>query len=260
LHRPDDTDLASREGEMSWVSRINQAIAEDRLYLVRQHILPVATAESRQHWEVLVRMRDPGGRVIGPGEFLPAAERYGLMPRIDRWVIETLFRRLAALDDSEALPLVAVNVSGNSVSDPEFNDFVIEAFKTTGAPPKAVCFEITETATITHMSQATRFIRQMRALGASIALDDFGSGMSSFGYLKMLDIDYLKIDGIFIRDLLTNPVDAAMVEAIQRVARVLGIQTVAEFVETVETAERLRELQIDFGQGLALQRPEIWSD
>jgi len=264
VYHPEDIDLARRHGEMAWVSRINQALEQDLLTLVCQRIVPIRRANRPQRWELLLRMLGDDGSLIPPGSFLPAAERYGIIGRIDRWVVRTVFQRLEELSREagrKGRPLdtqLSINLSGDSVGDPEFADFVVRELEERRVPAGSVCFEVTETTAITHLAQATAFINRVRELGAEVALDDFGSGMSSFGYLKMLHVDYLKIDGTFIRDIAADHVAYAMVEAIHRMAQVLGIATVAEHVNDRETLDGIRRLSVDFAQGFALHLPEKW--
>jgi diguanylate cyclase (GGDEF)-like protein len=255
VYQESDLELARRRGEMQYVHRITKALAEDRLVLFAQDIVPVTPIPGApQSMEVLVRMRDDGGALVPPNTFLPAAERYNLMPSIDRWVARTSFAWLATRPDPAAFRL-SINLSGTTLSDDAFLDFVRELFGTHAVPPAAICFEITETAAIANLATASRFIRELRQLGCLFALDDFGSGLSSFGYLKNLPVDFLKIDGSFVRDLLANPIDRAMVRAINEVGHAMGIRTIAEFVERPETLHVLAALGVDYAQGWAVGRP-----
>ncbi|HVT34480.1 MAG TPA: EAL domain-containing protein, partial [Nevskiaceae bacterium] len=206
--------------------------------------------------EVLLRMLDHAGDRILPGVFIAAAERYGLMPTVDRYVIEQVFARMK--QSARADDVVSINISGTSLSDDDFSDFIQRQFAEHALAPASVCFEITETAAIGNMGRALRFISEVRNLGCSIALDDFGSGMSSFNYLKSFHLDYVKIDGSFVRDMMNNPLDCATAEAINKVAQVKGLKTVAEFVETAEALAKLKEMGVDYGQGYHLHAPEPW--
>jgi diguanylate cyclase (GGDEF)-like protein len=256
LYQADDAEVARRRGELHSVSEITSALeAPDRFVLYRQPIVAIQPGEQRPpRYEILLRMHDCRGGLLLPGAFLPAAERYNLSARVDRFVVRTLLARLR----DGALPRAdyAINLSALSLADPGFLDFIRGEIARSGVEPARLMFEITETAAIAHLAHAVHFVREMRTLGCRFALDDFGSGVSSFGYLKALPLDALKIDGQFVRDMLADRLDAAVVESVQRVGRVLGIATVAEFVETAETLEALRALGVDEAQGAILGGPE----
>lgn len=261
IFRHDDVELAQVHLEMEWVARISKAFEEDRLRLYYQMIVPVALRDLNQgeHYEILLRMIGEDGELISPGAFLPAAERYNLMPTIDRWVIRTLFssyHRIAVNAPDSCLDTISINLSGASIIDEFFLDFIREQFTFYKVPPCVICFEITETVAIGNLQSASAFIGELKRLGCRFALDDFGSGMSSFTYLKHLDIDYLKIDGTFVRDMVNDSVDFAMVEAINRVGHVMGIETVAEFVENDAIFAKLLELGVDFAQGYGIHKTE----
>lgn len=256
VYSEDDANLLRRHGEMQWVSRINLAHEENRFMLYRQKIVPVAKETGRYHLEFLVRMRGENSEEILPGAFIPAAERYNLMPRIDRWVIRHVFRYLASLDDKDAPALAFINLSGASLGDDGFFTFIRDQARESGTQPQRVCFEITETAAIANLSAAVAFINEIRAEGFRFALDDFGVGLSSFSYLKTIPVDFLKVDGSFIRDMLDDPMDAAIVESINRIGHVAGLQTIAEFVESDAILARLRQLGFDLAQGYAIDLPE----
>jgi len=255
-----DEVVSSRHGEMDWVSRITQCIEENRFFLHCQRVAPLrGSAADTEYLELLLRMRDEQGRTVPPMAFIPAAERYHLMGAIDRWVVEKALRCLGRLDArglARRQPRFGINLSGMSLNDPGFGDFVLQHFDATGVAPDAVCFEITETAAISNLARAARFIRTFRDLGCRFALDDFGTGLSSFAYLKSLPIDYVKIDGSFVRGSGADRVDHAVVDAIRRLAHAVGAKTIAESVESRETFERVRELGIDFAQGHVIHRPE----
>ncbi len=256
VYRTHDRHLAARRGEMQWVARIDQALNEGRMRLHGQIILPLSPGKGRSpHLEFLVRMEDSEGGIVPPNAFLPAAERYGAMPRLDRWVVEQAFAWCAAQGDSEFV--CALNLSGTSLSDPGMLDFLRAQLQACTLPPGRICFEITETAAVSDMATAKAFIDVLRDLGCRFALDDFGSGLSSFGYLKALPVDYLKIDGEFVRDMAHDPVDRTMVESINHLGHVMGMETIAEFVEDTETLEILRGLGVDYvqGQGIAPALP-----
>jgi len=264
VYRPEDSEVALRRGEMEWVNRLHRALAEDRLCLYAQPMQAMhATGTEVLHQELLVRLIDENSELIPPIAFIPAAERYHLMPTIDRWVIRTAFRLLAdrrAAGDASALAgTYAINLSGASIGDDQFLDYVRESFARFRIPHRSICFEITETTAVTSLSKAAEFIGAMREPGCRFALDDFGVGVSSFTYLKQLPVDYIKIDGSFVRNMLQDPVDAAMVEAIHRIGRVMGKQTIAESVETAATLEALRSVGVDFAQGNAIAPPTLFA-
>jgi diguanylate cyclase (GGDEF)-like protein len=263
IYREDDEEVASRHGEKGWVAKITRGAEEDRFFLHAQRVVALtpAHAHETEYLELLLRMRDDQGRVIPPMAFIPAAERYHLMGMIDRWVVAKALGCLArvAATPGRALPRFGINLSGMSLGDPAFAEFVLERFDATGTPPDAVCFEITETAAISNLGRAARFINRFRDLGCRFALDDFGSGLSSFEYLKSLPVDYLKIEGSFVRGLIDDRIDRAVVDAIQRLARAAGARTIAESVESPAIAERARAMGIDFAQGYIIHSPEPYA-
>lgn len=259
VYEPSDTELAMREGEMQWLPRINRAMEEDRLQLYYQKIANVRDGDvmGGTQYELLLRMLDEHGAIIPPQAFIPAAERYNLMPSVDRWVIrhalDWITRHAAQVKD---ISTIYINLSGQSLNDDKFLDFVTAQIKRLDGLGIKIGFEITETAAIANLSRAMRLMGTLKDLGCSFALDDFGSGMSSFAYLKNLPVDKIKIDGVFVRDMLFDRVDYAMVEAINRIGHLMGIQTVAEFVENDAILHRLKELGVDYAQGFGIHRPE----
>ncbi|MBI5141020.1 MAG: EAL domain-containing protein [Nitrospirae bacterium] len=258
VYKEDDSELARRYSEMEWVAKLNTAFEKNRFILCAQKIMPlVSGADDRAHYEILVRMMDDDNRAIAPGMFLPAAERYNITPRLDRWVITATFKWLAAHPEHlEALHLCSINLSGLSLGDPEFLAFVIRQFEDTGVPASKICFEITETAAIANVNEATGFIKTLKKFGCIFALDDFGSGLSSFAYLKHLPVDLLKIDGVFVKDIVDDQLDMAMVKSINEIGHVMGKRTIAEFVENAEILRVLREIGVDYVQGYHIGRPE----
>jgi EAL domain-containing protein (putative c-di-GMP-specific phosphodiesterase class I) len=243
------------------VERLNQALANNQFCLYYQTIAPLTTKLALgEHYEVLLRLVDETGEVISPVAFLPAAERYNFMPAIDRWVLSTFFKRFSATSGARNLniqpSLYAINLSGASVNDEQFIDFLKQQFELHQIPPEQICFEITETVAITNLTKAALFIRELKAMGCCFALDDFGSGMSSFAYLKYLPVDYLKIDGCFIKDIVNDPIATSMVEAINRIGHVMGIQTIAEFVSNETILDKVKAIGVDYAQGYAIALPQ----
>jgi diguanylate cyclase (GGDEF)-like protein/PAS domain S-box-containing protein len=258
-YQENDIDLMKRRKEMQWAGRISLALDENRFELFRQTIQPLQPNASLQgaHYELLIRMRDEQGQLIAPGLFIAAAERYGLMTAIDRWVISQAFTWLVSeADERERLSLCAINLSGQSLADEKFLPFVIEQFKRSGLSGSCICFEITETAAIASYSQANRFIHALKELGCRFALDDFGTGLSSFGYLKHFPVDFLKIDGSFVKEILHDPIDREMVRSINEIGHLTGKQTIAEFAENAEIITMLRGMGIDYAQGYGVSEPK----
>jgi len=249
-----DPELARRYGAMQWVSRIESALAEDRFLLYAQAIEPLQAPRAGLAFEVLLRLRDEEGRIAMPAAFMPAVERYHLAARVDEWVIANTLRWLAARSAAE-VSHCGINVSGHTVGDAAMLARIVAMLDASGVAPGSLCFEMTETAAVAHIAQAEAFIRAVRARGCHVALDDFGSGMASFAYLKQLPVDVLKVDGLFVRQLEHEPVSQAMVRAIRDVAQVMGLHTVAEFAETDAAVGWLRAAGIDHAQGYAIARP-----
>lgn len=257
VYREDDKELAERRGEMHWVNRIPRGIRDRRFELAAQDIFPLQpNSGKRMHTELLIRYRNSSGQWVSPSVFLPPAERYGMATQIDRFVVlEVIELYKRAPQSLRHQRIMNINLSGQSLSNDEFLLFLQEKVGSGELPAEGVCFEITETAAIASLAAATVFMKTMKSLGCQFALDDFGSGLSSFGYLKKLPVDYLKIDGMFVKDVLDDPVDDALVKAIHDVGHVLGKQTIAEFVENEAICDRIRAIGIDYGQGYGLARP-----
>ena len=256
-----DSELVRTFGEMNWVSRINHAIADNRMRVFYQPICPIGeTGSDFRHVELLLRMVDERGKLVTPLEFLPAAERYNLMTMIDRWVIMHSLPICARLVEQGVLDLCSINLSGASLKNETLSRFLQRQIASSGIDPRSLCFEITETVAVTNANRVAALMQELHAIGCRFALDDFGSGMSSFGLLKRLPVDYLKIDGSFVKGIAEDAIDFAMVEAINRVGHVMGIKTVAEYVSKQEITDRLVAIGVDYGQGYALGRPEPLTD
>lgn len=250
-----DQSYKQHYGAISWCTKINQALENNGFRLYMQKIISLDSITG-EHYEILLRMVDQSGNIISPGAFLPAAERYQLGPAIDRWVIKTLFTWYANHPERlDALLMCSVNLFGSSLGDEDMIQYIIDQFDKTGMPATKVCFEITETATISNLTLASKFIRLLKNLGCQFSLDDFGSGLSSFAYLKNLPVDFLKIDGIFVKDIANDPVDLAMVKSINDIAHVMGRKTIAEFVENDAILSLLKNINVDFIQGYCSDQP-----
>ena len=258
-YRLDNDEVAVRQSEMCWVARLQRALADGRFTLFTQDILPLHQPQPRRHFELLLRMREEDGTLVPPRAFIPAAERYGLMPSIDRWVVHAAFtglRTLARREPDNTSWLCSINLSGTSLCDENFAAYLREQFTLFGIAPSTICFEVTETAAISSLSRAIAFIETMRAMGCLFSLDDFGAGMSSFTYLKHLPVDYVKIEGSFVKDMLDDPIDQAMVEAINKLGHATGKQTIAECVSSAPLLDAVRRLGVDYAQGFAVAAPQ----
>ncbi|NJK41199.1 MAG: EAL domain-containing protein [Acaryochloridaceae cyanobacterium SU_2_1] len=249
-------------GDQWWSVRIKQAIEEKRLRLYGQTIFPTVEAADTNNnaCEILLRMTDEQNQVIPAGEFIPAAERYNLISQIDRWVIHAFLKnfdadRQTSKHQSAQPTQYMINLSGASVGDEQFLEFLKTQLEQHPKAAQCICFGITETAAISSWSQAVRFIQELRALGCQFALDDFGSGMSSFAYLKTLPVDYLKIDGRFIEGMTEDPTKFAIVESINHIGHVMGMQTIAECVSSITTREKLQDIGVDYVQGFEISQP-----
>ena len=263
VYHADDSELSMRFGEMAWVQRLHLALEENRFCLYAQEIAALGLTErGGGHVEILLRLHDEAGRMILPSSFIPAAERYGLMPSLDRWVVHNVFKIIAqciAQERPGTMAMCAINLSGITIGDESFLDFLREQFKTYDIPPEMICFEITETSAIANLASAIRFINELKRLGCFFSLDDFCAGMSSFAYLKHLPVDFLKIDGSFVKDMLDDPINRAMVEVINHIGHVMGKRTIAEFVESPQIEQALLEIGVDFAQGYIIERPQLFT-
>ncbi|MGY2135750.1 EAL domain-containing protein [Pseudomonas reactans] len=263
VYHADDSELSLRFGEMAWVQRLHMALEENRFCLYAQEISPLGHTDAGDgHIEILLRLHDEAGRIILPDSFIPAAERYGLMTSLDRWVVENVFKiinRCMQERPGRPMAMCAINLSGITIGDDDFLGFLREKFHTYNIPPGMICFEITETSAIANLGSAIRFINELKALGCHFSLDDFCAGMSSFAYLKHLPVDFLKIDGSFVKDMLDDPINRAMVEVINHIGHVMGKRTIAEFVETPQIEQALLEIGVDYAQGYLIERPQLFT-
>ncbi|MEM9771046.1 MAG: EAL domain-containing protein [Cyanobacteria bacterium P01_D01_bin.73] len=261
VYHPNDQMIQRRRCDMQWTSRIRQALAANRFCLFSQSIMPLYRAQGGEYClEVLLRLRDKSGNLVPPYRFIPAAERYDLMPELDRWVVKTLLDQLTEHleDGSRSRPTgwrYFVNLSGASFDDELFADFLIEQLQRPILESVDICFEVTETAAISNLNQAVNLIQRVQAVGGTFALDDFGSGMSSLTYLNTLPVNYLKIDGQFVKSVATDPVSQAMVEAIRHISRSLGLKVIAEGVEDTAVLRTVEKLGVDYVQGYAIDLP-----
>jgi diguanylate cyclase (GGDEF)-like protein/PAS domain S-box-containing protein len=267
LYKPDD--VPERHREMHWVSKLARACDESRFELYFQPIVPIsqpivpisATLHEREHFELMLRLRDESGALVTPAEFIPAAERFNVMPSIDRWVVRQALDRLVHRIGAGVKPFtIAVNLSGTSLNDERFLEYLIAELSNNELVAGAMCFEITETAAIANLGNVVYFMRELKARGCHFALDDFGSGLSSFMYLKTLPVDYLKIDGQFVENVTRDRVDRSMVEAISQVGKTMGIQTIAERVESAEVLAELGRLGVGYAQGFHIAKPRSTKD
>jgi len=258
LDAPEDRELSRQRGEMGYVSRLTRALDEGQFVLYQQSVAPLQPgARAGVHFEVLLRLIGEDGRHVPPGAFIPAAERYGLMPQIDRWVVGELFGRYAELERNARVPLemVSVNLSGTSLNDERTVAFILEQARRHAVPAEKICFELTETAALNNLPVAIEVMRALKREGFSLAIDDFGSGFTSFAYLKSLPVDFIKIDGSYVKGMLDDRIDRAMVTAIRQIAAVIGVRTIAEWVESAALAAELAAIGIDYAQGYGIARP-----
>ncbi|WP_268797340.1 EAL domain-containing protein [Pseudomonas huanghezhanensis] len=265
VYHDDDSDLSTRFGEMVWIQRLHMALEENRFCLYSQEIAALGcNADTHNgHVEILLRLRDESGRMILPDSFIPAAERYGMMTTLDRWVVQNVFKIISdCLSDEHRqgpLAVCAINLSGSSIGDDAFLEYLRQQFQLYAIPPELICFEITETSAIANLGSAIRFINELKGLGCRFSLDDFCAGMSSFAYLKHLPVDFLKIDGSFVKDMLDDPINRAMVEVINHIGHVMGKKTIAEFVESPQIEQALLEIGVDYAQGYVIERPQLFT-
>jgi diguanylate cyclase (GGDEF)-like protein/PAS domain S-box-containing protein len=255
-----DYKFLKRRGEMQWISRLTRALEEDRFCLYCQPIVSLKDPNERKI-EILLRLREEDGNLVGPFDFIPAAERYNLMPAIDRWVIrETMESCRKLYEEQKRKEVFCITISGASLADDNLFDYITARIGEYGVAPGDFCFEITETTAISNLSRAMNFIKKLKNIGCTFALDDFGNGFSSFAYLKNLPFDYLKLDGSFVKGIDKDEIDLAMVEAVNKIGHILGMQTIAEFVKDSAIMERLKTIGVDYGQGYEIARPSPLND
>ena len=258
FHEVGASDSSIHQKEMEWVARLQAAIDNDAFLLYAQRIQSISAIEPTKHYEILIRMQDERSVLIPPGAFLPAAERFGLIVSMDRWVIANVFNVLTQyMHDGGSLQgaVFSINLSGATLTDESLLLYITDLFEATPLLPQAICFEVTETAAIANLTQATRFLTCVREIGCKVALDDFGSGLSSFAYLKTLPIDYLKIDGQFVKDIAIDSVDRVFVEAINQIGHVMALETIAEYVEDQAILGILSVMGVDYAQGYGVHKP-----
>jgi EAL domain-containing protein (putative c-di-GMP-specific phosphodiesterase class I) len=261
VYQENDAVVAQRHGEMQWVARVKQALHENRFLLEAQPIVAIHPDADQQRdapraYELLLRMREPDGTIVPPGAFLPAVERYNLTQRVDRWVISHALHWLAANPAiTQRIARVYVNLSGDSLGDPQLQEFIRATLAETRVAPAKIGFEITETAAIGNLTRANQLIAELRRLGCTFSLDDFGSGVSSFAYLKALTVDWLKIDGLFVGNIGHDRIDYEMVRSITDIGHVMGKKVVAESVESAVVLGQLKQIGVDYAQGIALGAP-----
>lgn len=262
VFKDQDASIMQRHSDLSQIGGLQSALIEDRFVLHAQEIRSLRTNESARKFELLTRMLDIKGNLVAPQKFLSAAERYQMMPAVDRWVINKALEQLSSSDNLLEINLSGfnINVSGQSIAEPGFTQFVVDSVLNSGLSPDSLCFELTESAAVRQIDTALRFISEVRAIGCRIALDDFGTGYCSFAYLQDLPVDFLKVDGMFVRDICSNDLSATIVASVARIAEVMHASTVAEYVENDMIATKLKELGIDYAQGFGIGRPEPLSD
>ena len=262
-YRKNDPDVQRAQNDAKGVWNLKEAFRDNRFRLFAQPIHALEPSKYKlpySHYEILIRMYDDDDNIIPPDEFIPVAENNGMMPELDRWVIRDVMRQLQAVKEQIPIPVFAINLSGTSLDDEKFLGFVLQELNRTKIDPRMLCFEITEQVAVSNLSLAEKFIETLRARGSSFSLDDFGTGVSSYGYLRSLNVDYLKIDGIFIKDILSDDVSRAMVQSIVQVGHTMELKIIAEYVENDQIAGLLRMMSIDYGQGYGISRPEPLSE
>ncbi len=257
-YKSEDSEIQKMEGNLEWKMILKKAQQENRFRMHAQPIHPLKASEYKKpfyHYELLIRLSDEKGNPIAPDEFISAAEYYSLMPEIDRWVIKNVLKQISALPEQSPLPVFAINLSGQSLNDLSFLDFVTKEIKASGVDPQMLCFEITEQVAVEDLTLINALMASLKALGCKFSLDDFGTGVSSYSYLGSLDVDYLKIDGSFVKNIANDEVAKAMVQSINQVGHTMNLKVIAEYVENEKIIQLLREMGVDYGQGYEIARP-----
>ena len=257
-YKSDNSEIKRLEGGLEWIVTLKKAIQEDLFQMYAQpiHLLNVSEYEKPFcHYELLIRLFDKSGNLIAPDEFLSAAEYYSMMPQIDRWVVRNVLGQISKIPNQHPLPVFAINLSGQSLNDSHFLDYVIKEVESSGVNPQMLCFEITEQVAVDDVSIVNQFISSLKSLGSEFSLDDFGTGISGFSYLRALDVDYLKIDGSFVKNIDSDEISRSMVQSISQVGHTMNLKVIAEYVENQNILNILREMGVDYGQGYYIQRP-----
>ena len=257
-YKPEDSEIQKMEGNLEWVMILKKALQENRFRMHAQPIHPLKESEFKKpfyHYELLIRLSDEKGNPIAPDEFISAAEYYSMMPELDKWVIRNVLKQISTLPEQSPLPVFAINLSGQSLNDPHFLDFVAKEIKSSGVDPQMLCFEITEQVAVEDLTLINSLMASLKALGCKFSLDDFGTGVSSYGYLRSLDVDYLKIDGSFVKNIANDEVAKTMVQSINQVGHTMNLKVIAEYVENEQIIHLLREMGVDYGQGYEIARP-----
>ena len=257
-YRSEDTEIQKLEGNLEWVMILKKALQENRFRMHAQPIHPLKIDEFKKpfhHYELLIRLSDEKGNPISPDEFISAAEYYSMMPTLDRWVVKNVLKEISRIPKQEPLPVFAINLSGQSLNDPNFLDFIQKEIKSSGVYPPMLCFEITEQVAVEDITLINTLMKNLKALGCQFSLDDFGTGVSSYGYLRSLDVDYLKIDGSFVKNIANDEVAKTMVQSINQVGHTMKLKVIAEYVENEEIIHILRDMGVDYGQGYEIARP-----
>lgn len=257
-YHSDNSDIQKLEGNLEWMMILKKALQEDRFRMHAQAIHPLKLGEFSKpfhHYELLIRLNDEKGKPISPAEFISAAEYYSMMPRLDRWVVKHVLKKLSKIPQQQPMPVFAINLSGQSLNEPQFLEFVQKKLKSSGVNPRMLCFEITEQVAVEDLSSINNFIATLKGLGCKFSLDDFGTGVSSYSYLRSLDVDYLKIDGSFVKNIIDDDVAKTMVQSINQVGHTMNLDIIAEYVENEEIIKILRQMGVDYGQGYGIAKP-----